>query len=596
MQLFCFLFFFLKGNAQDGATINITKRKEREITMAAFTFVGNENASNGTSLNVVQGIDNVISASAYTDGFDGSSRLLAFGASDTDGSGRTANLAVVTDGSDQAWWTGITVASPIAGGGIATVLTGAGFNSAIPVTYSNVFNPETDAVVVNLLANMFAGSDRFDVSGQVSSIWGDYQTGPSSPPAVLGNDIIVIAGSTTVASGSTSVTIYGDALQFITGATVTAGNDIIEGTAATVGLTLYGDFASVSGAVTYGSDSLFGGSQADTIYGDSVSSNTAGGNDSLMGNGGNDVLFGGGGNDRLNGGLGADALDGGAGFDVAWHTRLIASTGVVDLLNSGANTEDAAGDTFIGIEGVRGRDHDTFGVDDLRGDDLANSLWGMAGDDRLAGRGGNDTLDGGAGNDTLRGGADADTYQFAFATGGQDAISEAGGNGADTLDVIDRSFAQLDFRRSGASLVVESAGTSGKVMIENHFSGVATDRVEFLQTAGGSKVLKTELTGSSAAEIIVGTSGANTLDGLDGDDILVGGGGNDTFNGGTGKDYMVGGAGNDIYIVSSTGDVVIEAAGEGTDAVRSYRLDFRHQSGAAGVPWHCRPDRQRKHA
>jgi Ca2+-binding RTX toxin-like protein len=362
-----FLIFLTKGNAQDSATINIRKALGEGITMAAFTFVGDENASNGTSLNVVLGIQDVYSSSSYDDGFDGR-RLISFGASATDGS-RTATFTVATDGSNQAWWTGITVRSPITGGS-ATVLTGAGFNLAIPVTYNNAFDPETEAVVVDLLANMFAGSDRFDVSGQVSSIWGDYQTAPSSPPAVLGNDIIVIAGSTTVASGSTSVTVYGDALQFFTGATVTAGNDIIEGSSASVSLTLYGDFASVSGAVTYGSDSLFGGSQADTIYGDSVSSTAAGGNDSLMGNGGNDTLRGGGGNDQLNGGVGADTLDGGAGFDVAWYTRSIVDTGIVDLLTPGANTEDAAGDTFIGIEGIRGRDDAFGGADDLRGDNL----------------------------------------------------------------------------------------------------------------------------------------------------------------------------------------------------------------------------------
>jgi Ca2+-binding RTX toxin-like protein len=483
--------------------------------MAVFTFVGNENASNGTSLNVIQGIDNVISASAYTDGFDGS-RLVAFGASDTDGSGRTATFAVATDGSNQAWWTGITVASPIAGGGSATVLTGAGFNSAIPVTHSNIFSPENDAVVIDLLANMFAGSDRFDVSGQVSSIWGDYQTAPSSPPAVLGNDIIVIAGSTTVASGSTRVTIYGDALQFITGATVTAGNDIIEGTAATVGLTLYGDFASVSGTVTYGNDSLFGGNQADTIYGDSASSTAAGGNDVLMGNGGDDVLFGGGGNDRLNGGIGADALDGGAGFDVAWYTLSINidDTGIVDLLDLGANTEDAAGDTFIGIEGIRGRDFDFGGADDLRGDNLANSLWGMAGNDHLNGRGGNDLLDGGAGTDTMIGGTGKDIYIVAAAG---DTTIENAGEGTDT--------------------------------VRSYIDWVLANNVERLELQGVGNL----------------NGAGNALN-----NTLVGNAGNNLLNGGAGNDYMVGGAGNDTFIVAAAGDATTENAGEGTDTVRSY--------------------------
>ena len=51
---------------------------------------------------------------------------------------------------------------------------------------------------------------------------------------------------------------------------------------------------------------------------------------------------------------------------------------------------------------------------------------------------------------------------------------------------------------------------------------------------------------------------------------LDGGAGNDILDGGAGNDHMTGGAGNDLYVVDAAGDVVVEAAGGGTDKVRSY--------------------------
>ncbi|NGO50253.1 calcium-binding protein [Allomesorhizobium camelthorni] len=78
------------------------------------------------------------------------------------------------------------------------------------------------------------------------------------------------------------------------------------------------------------------------------------------------------------------------------------------------------------------------------------------------------------------------------------------------------------------------------------------------------------LSGLGGDDLINGDAGNDILNGSAGNDKLFGGEGNDTLDGGTGNDTMAGGGGNDIYIVSAVGDQTIEAAGQGTDTVRSY--------------------------
>jgi Ca2+-binding RTX toxin-like protein len=255
------------------------------------------------------------------------------------------------------------------------------------------------------------------------------------------------------------------------------------------------------------------------------------------------IITGGAGNDTLNGAAGADTMIGLGGNDTyivdnAAGTITEAAGGGIDTVNSSvtfalpnAATSEVENLTLTGAGNINGTGNALANV--LNGNTGNNVLSGGAGNDTLNGGAGNDTLDGGAGNDALNGGAGNDTYVNVEAG---DTVTENAGEGTDTVQT-----AQLSYTL-GANL----------------------ENLTFTPATGNFAG-----TGNELNNVITSTGGNDTLLGLGGNDTLNGGAGNDLLDGGTGTDTMAGGTGNDTYIVDVTADVVTEAAGAGTDLVRS---------------------------
>jgi VCBS repeat-containing protein len=178
-------------------------------------------------------------------------------------------------------------------------------------------------------------------------------------------------------SGNDTIPLFTQADTFNGG----AGNDIADYSHFPSGITVdLGNLASYTGNAT--------GDVLTSIEG-------------LRGTNGADHLIGNSGNNTLEGGAGADILDGGpagpagtldfaAYFNAGRFGDIPANTGVTaNLLDSSQNTGDAAGDTYIGINGLIGSNFN----DILVGDNSDNYLRGRGGADQLIGNGGNDTAD-----------------------------------------------------------------------------------------------------------------------------------------------------------------------------------------------------------
>ena len=303
------------------------------------------------------------------------------------------------------------------------------------------------------------------------------------------------------------------------------------------------------------------------------------------------------GNNVITGNSGNNVLSGLGGVDTVSYATAAAGVTVSLALTTPQNTGGAGTDTLSGFENLTGSNF----ADNLTGSSAAN------------------VINGGAGTDMMSGGAGNDIY---YVDNAADKVNEAAGQGTDTVyasvsyaltgwlgdrvsagecrcdrPYAHRQCAEQHHRRrrrqrhaerrrrqrhlnGGAGADVMAGGTGNDIYyvdnvgdVVNEAAGAGTDtvRTTLLSKTLGSNLENLAFIGSGN---FTGTGNAlnNIITGGAGNDTLNGGAGNDVLNGGAGADVMAGGTGNDIYYVDHAGDVTNEAAGAGTDTVRTTLL------------------------
>jgi Ca2+-binding RTX toxin-like protein len=246
-----------------------------------------------------------------------------------------------------------------------------------------------------------------------------------------------------------------------------------------------------------------------------------------------------------------DRLNGGAGNDTFWFDVEAGGVGYIDCgPGNDVITDNASEGKPANCDGGPGHDSYSFtydwmfegggeltvppGIEEfsaaadqvliIHGNDLDNSITGIAADVTLYGNGGNDRLfadtdtkgedaqwghgllDGGSGNDTLIGNA---------------ATVFKGGSGNDTADFSNRT--------ANLNISLDNIANDGE-------SGDHANVLADVET----------VIGGSGNDKIIGNPFANNLQGGSGNDTLYGGAGNDTLTGGPGHDLLFGQDGNDV--------------------------------------------------
>ena len=221
--------------------------------------------------------------------------------------------------------------------------------------------------------------------------------------------------------------------------------------------------------------------------------------------------------------------------------KILIAGDVITRLNA-----DGSLDTTFGSQDGQYHVDGSMEANQLIGNDTAEIIRGLGGDDVLQGAGGRDVLAGGTGADIFRFTQISDSYRTATETG-SDRILDFDAS-QDRVDLIALGFTGIGDGHDGTLAIQANAdgtrtylksfdanadGQRFELAFEGNLTGQldSTNLVFTAPTVEGTAG-KDVITGSALSEVIYGLAGNDRIDGGRGSDVIIGGAGADHLSGG----------------------------------------------------------------
>jgi trimeric autotransporter adhesin len=293
-----------------------------------------------------------------------------------------------------------------------------------------------------------------------------------------------------------------------------AGNDILNG-----------DVGSDTASFVSATQGVVVDLRAGTATGEGI--DTLVGIENVLGSNFNDRLTGSADANTLDGGLGADLMVGGAGNDVYVVNTLLDQVMEIKLEGTDTVFLSSVVSGYVLASNVEVLDASKLTALDYTNKkfSISNDVYDAMGGDQwnlMVGNSGSNTVTGGVGVDFLMGGGVG-----SVASGGADLLQ--GGKGGDM------------YLYDGAHVTIKENANEGlDLVLVQGDSYTLGDNIEHAMAWGeDSYVSDTNLTGNALDNFLVGSYGANTIDGGAGNDLIAGFGGDNLLRGGIGADTFV---------------------------------------------------------
>ncbi|WP_264426834.1 M10 family metallopeptidase C-terminal domain-containing protein [Pseudomonas agronomica] len=241
-------------------------------------------------------------------------------------------------------------------------------------------------------------------------------------------------------------------------------------------------------------------------------------------------------------------------------------------LNPDGSLDHSFGNPDDGYHHLDGASEDDFLLGTASFDD---AIFGGAGNDLLDGQQGRDLLTGGAGADTFRYESVTDSYRTAT-TAHSDRITDFN-PGTDTLDLSSLGFLGLGNGHDGTLAIrVNESGT--RTYLKSFEANADGERFEVVfdgnlgQALDETNILfqQARLMGTEGADQLQGNARGEIIEGFASDDRLFGALGNDVLVGGEGRDLLTGGGNDDVFRFDALSDSYRTATENHTDRLMDY--------------------------